>query len=229
MSKTIDSNLKTITLSFKGFFKDLETIAANIAALNKSRQDMEATGNYTAAYIDDVMKKEEANKLVAINGAINTIIAGVEDFTEAAFNILNASDVLEDTRIAPALASVGSLKGREGAAAAEIIARQFAGNFPVLNLLAASAPDASAKDVLRKHSIDAEGVEAMGDNIGSDALAINNTSDITEISTRVYKLAKVLKSDALAFGVNINMEDFKALSALLEAKKLEDVRQAMGL
>lgn len=230
MSKTVDNNLKVIASAFKGFFKDLETIAVNIAALKKTRADMEAAGSYTKSYIDDVMEKEIEKKAVIVSGAADTISAGVEDLKEAALNILNASDVLEDARITPALSSVGSLTGREGVAASEIIARQFAGNFPVLNLLAASASDASVKAAFIKHSIDAEGVETMADNIGGAAVTIKSSrADITDLATRIYTFEKELKADAALFGISINTEEYKALAALMEAKEVDDVRKAMGL
>ena len=62
MSKSIDKDLKSIENCFKGFFKDLDTIALNIAAINKTRANMEATGNYTYAYIEDVLEKEKTAK-----------------------------------------------------------------------------------------------------------------------------------------------------------------------
>lgn len=232
MSKSIDKDLKAIENCFKGFFKDLNTIAANIAAINKTRADMEATGNYTPAYIEDVLEKEKTAKAASNASAIDIITASVEDLQEAAKNILNASDVLEDVRIAPALASVGSLEGAEGVKAAEIIARQFSGNFPALNLLSATAKDARVKTVFTKASIDADGLEAMADNIGGALISLtsyNSALDFVGLTTRVYQLNKTLKADAAIFGVNINAEDYKALAELLEAKHDEDVRKAMGL
>ena len=59
MSKSIDKDLKNIEYSIKGMFKDMDALALNIAAVNKTRADMEATGNYHPAYIEDVLEKEK--------------------------------------------------------------------------------------------------------------------------------------------------------------------------
>lgn len=232
MSKSIDKDLKAIENCFNGFFKDLNTIALNIAAINKTHQDMEATGNYSPAYIEDVLEKEKTAKAASNASAIDIINAGLEDLKEAAIHILNASDFLEDVRIVPALASVGSLEGAEGIKAAEIIARQFSGNFPALSLLSATAKDARVKTVFAKASIDADGLEAMTDNVGAALISLtsyNSALDFVGLATRVYQLNKTLTADAAKFGVIINGEDYKALAALLEAKHNEDVRKAMGL
>ena len=103
MSKSIDKDLKNIEYSIKGMFKDMDALALNIAAVNKTRADMEATGNYTPAYIEDVLEKEKTAKAGINAGLIDTIGAAVEDLKEATANILNASDVLEDPRLSPAL------------------------------------------------------------------------------------------------------------------------------
>lgn len=232
MSKTIEKDLKTIKSSFEGFLTDLDAISAIIIVLKETRAKMEEGGKLTTEYIDESMTAETIRQSAIIAGKLDIITASVDDLKEAALNILNASDIFEDVRITPAVAAVSVLKGAEGARASENIARQFAGNFPVLNLLVASAGDALVKDAIRKHSIDAEGLETMTDNISDEIgkmTTFNASHDMTAVSTRIYKFSQLLSKDADIFGIDLKIENYKALTALMEAKHDEDVRAAFGL
>lgn len=232
MSKNIEKQLNDIALCFKGMFKDLNTIAENIAGVNTMKNELEAIGNYTPAYIEDVINKEISEKRAPKNAlVIDTIEAAIADFTDATNAILNAGDVFEDERLIAALSAVSNMD-KTAINAAGIVARQFAGNFPALELLASAAPCVEVRNVINKNNVDADALEALTDRMNEGVIELkvmNSARDFVGLATRVYNFEKVLRSNAETYGVIISADDYPALAALFEAKQGERIRAAFGL
>lgn len=234
MSKNIEKYLKAVELSIKGMFKDLNTIADNIAAVNTMRNDMTATGNYTAAYIEDVITKEINEKRAPKNAlVIDTISAAIEDLKDETLSILNAGDVLEDERITAALSAVANMDpNADVTGAAEIIANQFKGNFPALELLAAVSNNTKAKAVISKKCVNTDSLESITDELKAGVITLtsmNSAGDFVGLFTRCYEYNKVLNKAAELYGVAINADESPALNALSEAAEENAMRHALGL
>jgi hypothetical protein len=228
-----EKNHKIVNISFSNLFKDLETIALQIVNIKKQKADMEATGNYTASYIEEVISKAIADTTAPkVAGSIDLLEAETEDLKEAVINIIEASDTLENNKLALSLGVVGSLEGAHGTKAADYISRNFAGDFASLNLLAATSKNAYVKQAFASKSLDLDGIEETTDTIKAGIITLasmNNSHDLEGLSTRVYTLYKTLLADAPLFGVSVDPSGLPALSALYEAKTEDNIRKALGL
>lgn len=234
MSKNIEKHLKAFELSIKGMFEDLNAIAANITAVNTMRNDMTATGNYTAAYIEDVITKEINEKRAPKNALIiDTISAAIEDLKNETLSILDAGDVLEDERLTAALSAVANMDpNADVTAAAEIIANQFKGNFPALELLAAVSNNTKVKAVFSKKCVNSDSLEDITDELKAGLTTLtsmNSAGDFVGLFTRCYEYNKVLDKVAEVYGVAINADDYPLLTALSEAAEEKRMRDALGL
>ena len=234
MSKNIDKELNIINKAFTGIYTALDGIAQNINAVNTSRDEMKSNKVYTEAYIKDIIEKV-INEKYAPNNALllDSIETNITALYEATNTVMTAGDVLEDERISGAVSAVSVMRdNKDGIRGAEIIAGQFAGNFPVLNILSGVANNATITGVFLNKSLTADGLETMTDNLKAGLITMrsNNTAgDFVALSTRIYEYEKELNKDAGRYGITINRADYTALSDLLESNFYNAVRGAFGL
>lgn len=229
---TIDNEFLTIDTAFNGLYNGLNEIAQNITDIKTMRADLEETGNFTNAYINEVCENETEKRAPAIAAVLDVMSASAAEINTATANILNTADLFEDPRITGAVTVASALTAPGGLSAAAVLVNQFKGNFAALNILASVSKDEKIKQVFERASLTLDTLEGVNSGINeglTELTAFNIARDFNSLATACYSFNKTLERFVKLYGVDISLDDFAALRDLFEAKQAENIRAAFGL
>lgn len=230
----IENELKKTASSFDAIYENINTIFTSIAALDTMRVDMENTGNYTGAYINDLIEKETANKTTPNNAAcIDKIEIAYNSIFENIAAIIGAPDALENTKLNNAISIVSNLKAAtpDALETAKRIASDFRGVFPCLDFLASVAVVPDIAIIFASETMTLDALEILKDNTSDKIGAIkraNVDGDMREVFTRLVSFTK--DTNSIAYKLDYNNEtEYQAIDAAREKAQFDAVKKAMML
>ncbi|MCR5199627.1 MAG: hypothetical protein K6C38_00780 [Saccharofermentans sp.] len=231
MSKNTEKYLQVSVKAIKGIYADLESVAKDIIDYQKYAYDLNSNGTYTKAYKDEKLKEDANKKSSHIALTLDTIRAGYEDLKEATRELNASGDVFEDAKLMPAITTAGSLKS-DDIDAAELIIKQFAGNFPALLLIAGNINVITLKELFYNSFLTDERLEetvSFHENYLEQMTDINLKGDLYGVGTRIYAYKPELDKLAALYGARIDEGDYPLMTALFNVVDEKNMRVAMGL